>query len=154
VSAGLKFTGLHHFGVTVSDLTTSLRWYEDVLGWKGSRAGVNSGEEMSAALQLDDGEIAIGIVPLGDVFIELIECRRPTTGRHLPQSNADVGVAHLGIAVPDMNEAYDSLLARGAVFNSPPVTIRDGELSGARWAYFRDPDGNQIELWQHPTEEK
>ncbi len=150
MTSALRTSGLHHVGVTVSDLAASLQWYRDVLGWDGQDAGTNSGDEMSAALGLVDAEIAIGVVPLGDVFIELIQCRRPSNGQRTEQSNANVGVAHIGIVVDDMDASYELLRERGAAFNSPPVTIDAGELAGARWAYFRDPDGNQIELWQNP----
>jgi hypothetical protein len=47
-----------------------------------------------------------------------------------------------------MESAYSTLLERGAVFSSPPVTLTDGPLAGSRWAYLRDPDGIQLEIWQ------
>ena len=47
------------------------------------------------------------------------------------------------------SSAYDDLQARGAVFNGPPVTLTDGDLAGSQWAYLRDPDGIQLEIWQY-----
>jgi hypothetical protein len=52
--------------------------------------------------------------------------------------------------VDDMESAYSALVERGAVFSGPPVTLTDGPLAGSRWAYLRDPDGIQLEIWQDP----
>ncbi len=52
-----------------------------------------------------------------------------------------------------MDVAYSELISRGAVFNGPPVTLTDGDLAGSQWAYLRDPDGIQLEIWQYPQTE-
>ena len=56
---------------------------------------------------------------------------------------------HLGLivrAVADVDAWADYLTARGIALLQPPKTHRDG----ARSFYFRDPDGNQIQIIHHP----
>jgi hypothetical protein len=56
----------------------------------------------------------------------------------------------VGTLTITVRPCYTTLLERGAVFNAPPVTLTDGELAGSRWAYLRDPDGIQLEIWASP----
>ena len=66
--------------------------------------------------------------------------------------NSDIGATHVCLLIDDMDAAYETLLSRGAVFNAPPVTLTDGVLAGSRWAYLRDPDGIQLEIWAMPKQ--
>lgn len=52
----------------------------------------------------------------------------------------------LTLQVEDVDETYELLKGKGVKFEEPPG---DRESWGARTAYFRDPDGNLIELFQH-----
>lgn len=52
----------------------------------------------------------------------------------------------LTLQVDDVDEAYEALRTKGVKFEEPPS---DREAWSARTAYFRDPDGNLIELFQH-----
>ncbi len=51
------------------------------------------------------------------------------------------GLEHLGFRVADLDAAAAALVARGAVFQLPPTTIR-----GFRIAFITGPDGVPIEL--------
>jgi extradiol dioxygenase family protein len=64
--------------------------------------------------------------------------------------NCDVGATHICLQVNNMDDAFSTLEARGAVFNAPPVTLTEGDLAGSQWAYLRDPDGIQLEIWSWP----
>lgn len=55
----------------------------------------------------------------------------------------------LTLQVDDVDETYESLRTRGVKFEEPPS---DRVAWSARTAYFRDPDGNLIELFQHVHE--
>jgi catechol 2,3-dioxygenase-like lactoylglutathione lyase family enzyme len=56
-------------------------------------------------------------------------------------------VSHsMTIRVPDCRAAYETLLARGATFLTPPVSS-DWEVR----AFFRDPDGHLLEISEART---
>ena len=60
-----------------------------------------------------------------------------------PTSDPDRVSHSMTIRVPDALAAYETLRARGAAFLTPPVES-DWEIRG----FFRDPDGNLIEISQ------
>jgi catechol 2,3-dioxygenase-like lactoylglutathione lyase family enzyme len=58
-----------------------------------------------------------------------------------PPADPDTVAHSMTIRVPECRDAYDTLLARGARFLTPPVES-DWEIR----AFFRDPDGHLIEI--------
>ncbi|MBD2054464.1 VOC family protein, partial [Oculatella sp. FACHB-28] len=54
------------------------------------------------------------------------------------------GWRHLAFAVDDVDRAYETLSDRGVEFISPPVTY---DPLGIRIVYFKDIDGNILELY-------
>ena len=66
------------------------------------------------------------------------------------RSNADGGVLdHLGLIVrsaDDVDRWAAYLEAHGVTIDAKPKTHRDG----ARSCYFRDPDGNRVQIIHHP----
>jgi len=58
-----------------------------------------------------------------------------------PPSDPDRVSHELTLRVPDCPEAYEILRERGAEFLTPPVES-DWEIR----AFFRDPDGNLLEI--------
>ena len=53
------------------------------------------------------------------------------------------GYGHLALDVPDVDAAYDALLAAGATDRMSP---RPSPEPGVRMAYVADPEGNLLEL--------
>lgn len=58
-----------------------------------------------------------------------------------PPTDPDVVSDELTLRVPDCRGAYETLLARGAGFLSPPI-MYEREIR----AFLRDPDGHLIEI--------
>jgi predicted enzyme related to lactoylglutathione lyase len=53
--------------------------------------------------------------------------------------------------VPDINHAYDSLIARGVKFEGAPHMIHRHEDGTEEWmAFFTDPDGNLLAIMAQP----
>jgi len=81
---------------------------------------------------------------LGSVCLELFTAHNPPaaeTGREQP-----IGFKHLAFEVPDMEKAVAALQADGIVTGG--IIDCSSILRGMRVCFFKDPDGNQVELMQ------
>lgn len=138
---------LHHVGITVRDLDASLTWYADVLGVTPEVVAEGSGEELGRAVGVPAARLRFAMLRLGGAVVELL-CYDNDREDTFSRTNADVGSAHVCIDVPDLQQAYDDLSAKGVRFFSPPFRITDGPLEGCGFAYFSDPDGVTLELFE------
>jgi catechol 2,3-dioxygenase-like lactoylglutathione lyase family enzyme len=118
--------GLRHLALNVVDLAAMRRFYVDLLGfaveWEPDVDNVylSSGID-NLALHRASG-------PLGE-------------GRH--------PLDHLGLIVreaQDVDRWAEFLESQGVAMDAQPRTHRDG----ARSCYFRDPDGNRVQIIHHP----
>ena len=64
-------------------------------------------------------------------------------GHFRTTNRSDTVSQELTIRVPDCRAAYETLMARGAVFLTPPV-----DWGGEIRCFFRDPDGHLLEISQ------
>lgn len=144
-----KIEAVHHIGITVRDMQTSFDWYSKMFGLVPGVVNHGEGDELSRAVQVPDAKLDFSMIEIGGTRIEFLQYKNPV-GKDFDLNNSDVGATHICIQIDDMDLAYNTLLERGAVFNAPPVTLTDGHLAGSRWAYLRDPDGVQLEIWAQP----
>jgi catechol 2,3-dioxygenase-like lactoylglutathione lyase family enzyme len=77
---------------------------------------------------------------LGDTAVELIE-------RADWQSSETGGWQHLALEIDDLDAAYAELKAKGIAFHVEPKNVPADDPS-VRIAFFKDPDGNILELFQ------
>lgn len=111
---------LHHVSINVVDVERAASFYVDVLG-------------MDRLDRPDVGFPGAWLGFAGGRQVHLIEATVP----------GDVG-QHFAFAVDDIEVAVAALASAGTAVRGPaPV----GE-SGARQAFFHDPDGNRLELNQ------
>jgi catechol 2,3-dioxygenase-like lactoylglutathione lyase family enzyme len=128
--------GLRHLALNVRDLAGMKRFYVDLLGfaveWEPDPDNIylssgidNLALHRSAALTASrSAELAAGRAP-GD------------------------SLDHLGVIVRTADEVDQwaaFLESHGVTIDAQPRTHRDG----ARSCYFRDPDGNQVQVIHHP----
>lgn len=141
---------LHHLGVPVRDIEASLAWYEEMFGLECLFRAGGEGPEVERAVQVEGALIDAAFLRVGDIYLELIEFKAPV-GEDFALRNCDVGAIHIALDVPDVHEAHRVLTAKGAMFTNEPTFIPEGELAGHWFAYFRDPNGIQFELFQPPA---
>jgi len=155
-------------GITVSDMERAIAFYSEALSFTKISDVEVYGKEYEKLLGLFGVRLRLVRMQLGDEVIELIQHITPQ-GNPVPidsRSN-DLWFQHIAIVVRDMDQAYQKL--RG--FNVTHVSTAPQKLpdyisaaAGIEAFYFRDPDGNTLELiyfppdkgdrrWQKPTEQ-
>ncbi|MBB1510936.1 VOC family protein [Tessaracoccus sp. MC1756] len=147
---GFKVEGVHHVGIPVRDMKRSFEWYSSMFGLEPGPVNHNEGPDLEVGVQVPGAKLDYSMLEVGNVLIEFLEYQEPTDGKDFALRNCDVGAMHVCLQVDDMDAAYASLTEKGAVFNAPPFALTEGSLAGSQWAYLRDPDGIQLELWQYP----
>ena len=147
----VSLQGVQHVGVAVSDLARSLTFYADVLDVHPAFVAEGGGDALSQAVGVPDADLKFAFLKVGDSVLELLEYTQPT-GRAYALRNCDVGAVHIAFAVDDIDAMCKTLESRGVKFNAPPLQIDEGPLAGSTFAYFTDPDGVQLELFQVAAE--
>ncbi len=145
------FNGVHHVGLTVSDLDRSVKFYTEVLDCTVVVEQEKKGGYLGAIVGYPDADVRMAQVqPQGNSpRIELFEYRQPRSApRDLEPRN--VGNAHVCFMVEDLNALYERLVEYGVTTLSPPVEIDTGVNKGGFGLYLRDPDGITLEMFQLP----
>lgn len=141
-------------GFTVSDLDRSVRFFEDVLGFrKVSEVEVAGGdyERLQGVFPL---RMRVARLRLGEETLELAEYLAPA-GRPVPADSRsnDRWFQHVAIIVSDMHAAYARLREhRVAHASSGPqrLPVWNQAVGGIEAFYFKDPDGHVIEVLAFP----
>lgn len=137
--------GVFHASITVSDIQRSIEFYRDILGLELMFTRESSSEKLSKSLGVENAHLKIAMFKAGDDFLELIEYSNPKCDPKLLRP-CDVGSMHVAFQVSDIAALESKLEKHGYKFNAPPSFIQDGPMKGWLWAYFKDPDGAQLEL--------
>ena len=145
-------TGLHHVGLTVSDLDASIEFYRAVLRCTIRERSESEGPDVESLTGVPGARILTADLELGDgAVLELIQYVTPradTLTQHRPQP----GHTHIGFVVEDVDAAYERLTRYGSTPSSRPVVINEpgSAWDGIRAIYACDPDGRTIECLEAP----
>ena len=137
-----------HFGFTVRNLETSVRFYSALLGQAPFYEASEARDYVGRVVGYPGCSLKLAFfhLPETDSFLELLEYVAPI-GVDVSLETCNPGVAHLCFVVDDLDEEYRRIATIGGVFrHDRPVQRADG----GRAVYLRDPDGITIEL-QEPT---
>jgi len=121
---------MHHLAVEVSDAERSAEFYCSLLGFtRGARHDFP-----------DRGRVII-FVTLGDVAVEFLQAAEADP--HVAQPKM-VGFKHLCLHTDDVDGEIERLRQAGVKITLEPF---DTEIN-SRIAFFEDPEGLPLELWQ------
>ena len=123
LSHAVRFTGIHHCSLVVTDLERARRFYRDLLGLKP----INKPRTF---------EFEVAWFELGDDQVHLI-----------PREQSDsLSPRHMALHVDDAKAARQYFTARGI------KTTETTPIPGADRFFIQDPDGNRIECiqWLRP----
>jgi|ERR1700722_15458869 glyoxylase I family protein len=127
----MNIRSIHHIAILTDDYAKSKRFYTDVLGFEIIRETFRA-ERKSYKLDL-----AIA----GHYQIELFSFPEFRERGSYPEAK---GLRHLAFAVDDVAAAAAELVAKGV----PVEPVRVDELTGKRFVFFTDPNGQPLELYE------
>ena len=129
-----RVTLIQHINIQVSDRAKTRKFYEDVLGAEFLDRGPEMNERQ-LQLRIGNGEI------------HTTDTRNP----------AIAASAHFAVEINDWDELIENLDRLGVHYSTTPGRRNETENSWGRreyssgyYTYIHDPDGNMIELVQHP----
>lgn len=134
-----------HFGICVTDLDRSMRFYCDGLGFEPAErydlqdwpdSGLDRGLEITGPVDL-----VSQFIRSGDMGIELLFYRTPAPFGTPSASRGHIGITHLSFYVPDVGAAAARLVEAGG-------TLLEATRSnpGVDLVFIADPDGVRVEL--------
>jgi len=141
-------------GITVNDIDRAVDFYTKVLSFRKIAEREVAGEQHDRLYGVFGMRLAIVTMQLGDERIELMQFLAPR-GRPIPvdsRSN-DRWFQHVAIIVSDMDRTYAWLRQRKIEHASPGPQLLPAwnpHAGGIAAFYFRDPDGNYLEVLQFP----
>ncbi|MCW4013780.1 MAG: VOC family protein [Candidatus Bathyarchaeota archaeon] len=115
---------LDHIGVYISNLEKSIKFYEEMFGFK-------------VINRFMSGEAKIATLDMGGGLLELVQ--RPGSPGTPPVGNW----SHLAIYEPKFNETVAKIDSKG--IEKRLIT----QANGNRLCFFNDPDGHTIEIMEN-----
>jgi catechol 2,3-dioxygenase-like lactoylglutathione lyase family enzyme len=149
-------SSIDHVNLVVADLPRMLAFYRDVLGLTVTKEVTISGDWIGQTVGLTDvrAEVVYLDLPSGP-RIELLRYISPDAlqAPGVDRPNA-IGLRHLAFKVDDIDAVTQRLRAAGVEFFSGVQTVPDAQVTYAggvrkRLVYFRDPEGNILELCEY-----
>jgi lactoylglutathione lyase len=135
-----------HFGVCVSDLARSVRFYCDGFGFEKAESHT-IGSEFARLMGFSDVAVTSQFLRKGTTSIELLGFTDPPPfGEKSPRAINQLGLTHLSFRVRDVGGTATRVAELGgSILESSRTTI---DLGGTalEFVYCTDPDGVRIEL--------
>jgi catechol 2,3-dioxygenase-like lactoylglutathione lyase family enzyme len=142
-------------GITVNDMDRALDFYTRVLTFEKVSEREVAGDDYERLFGVFGMRLRVVRMRLGDEHIELMQFLAPR-GRPAPvdsRSN-DRWFQHIAIIVSSMDDAYARLRSfKVEHASSGPQRLPDWNpnAGGIKAFYFRDPDGNHLEVLEFPA---
>jgi lactoylglutathione lyase len=132
-----------HFGICVSDLDRSLRFYRDGLGFEQADSHSVSAE-FGPLMEVDEPQLESRFIRRDGVSIELLWFAQPGyTGDGSRRPMNQLGLTHLCFRVDDVEATAARLVELGGAIVDGTRTTFSPTLD---FVYCTDPDGVRIEL--------
>jgi catechol 2,3-dioxygenase-like lactoylglutathione lyase family enzyme len=139
-----------HFGICVSDLERSVRFYRDGLDFKPV-ASHQVGDEFSALMEVEGVKLESRMLSRDGVTIELLGFESPGhlgDGQRRPMNQ--LGLTHLSLRVDDVDRLASTIEHLGGIVVRGTRTTFNRPGARLDFLYCTDPDGVRIELMELP----
>ena len=135
-----------HFGICVSDLSRSLRFYCDGLGFEQAESH-EIGSEFAQLMDLSDVAVTSQFIRKGATAIELLAFREPEPFGDTERRPVNLlGLTHLSFRVADVEAVAAHLVELGGTRVASSKTTIDFGGTPLDFVYCTDPDGVRVEL--------
>ena len=146
---------IDHINLVVDNLEALTRFYETLLGLKVTKRVTIAGEWIDETVGLKN--VKADVVYLDAASgprIELIRYHSPPAPPHTVQPPNARGIRHIAFRVDDIDTMVERLTQGGVKFFSEVQNVPDSQVTYAggvrkRLVYFRDPEGNVLELCEY-----
>jgi catechol 2,3-dioxygenase-like lactoylglutathione lyase family enzyme len=155
-ASGVVGVAVDSVGITVDDMDRAVEFYRDILTFVPVSDFEIAGDGQERFLGVFGARVRVVRMQLGAEAIELMQFLAPR-GRPLPADSRsnDLWFQHVAIIVSDIDEAYEMLRKHGVEHASTgPQWLPDWNpnAGGISAFYFRDPDGNHLEILAFPPD--
>jgi catechol 2,3-dioxygenase-like lactoylglutathione lyase family enzyme len=135
-----------HFGICVSDLDRSLRFYCEALGFEQAESHA-IGNEFASLMEFEDVEMTSQFIRKGTAAIELLAFSRPAPfGDRERRAVNQLGLTHLSFRVDDLEAVAAKVVELGGAIVERSRTTLDFGGPPLLFVYCTDPDGVRVEL--------
>jgi catechol 2,3-dioxygenase-like lactoylglutathione lyase family enzyme len=135
-----------HFGICVSDLERSLRFYCEALGFEKAESH-EIGDEFAALMDFSDVAVTSQFIRKGPTAIELLAFTHPSPfGDGQRRAVNQLGLTHLSFRVDDLAATAARVVDLGGTVVESSRTKIDLGGTPLEFVYCTDPDGVRVEL--------
>ena len=127
----MKIKSIHHVAILTGDYDQSKLFYTQVLGF----------EILAETYREERKSYKLDLAINGQYQIELFSFPDYKERASFPEQK---GLRHLAFAVEDIEEQVAELVTKGADVQG----IRTDELTGKKFCFFYDPNGQPLELYE------
>tara|TARA_Y100000768_G_C23973355_1_gene681717 strand:+ start:1993 stop:2433 length:441 start_codon:yes stop_codon:yes gene_type:complete len=144
----MKIKNIRHTGIVTDNMTKSLKFYKDLLGFKIKKKMIEKGDTTDALTGFKKTKVeTVKLVsPDKNSMIELLKYKSPTPkkkSKHYEVSQ--VGISHMAFSVYDLKKTYKKLLKKKVYFKCEPKLSSDKKVF---LTFCKAPEGTWIELVQ------
>jgi catechol 2,3-dioxygenase-like lactoylglutathione lyase family enzyme len=146
---------IDHLNLVVQDLHAMTEFYQTLLGLNVSKRASITGEWIDRTVGLTQVKADVVYLDLpGGPRLELIRYHNPPAPPISVQPPNAFGFRHIAFRVDDIDQIVARLSSAGVKFFSAVQSVPDSQVTYAggvrkRLVYFRDPDGNVLELCEY-----
>ena len=134
-------TGIQHVGIVVGDINRSIDFYRNILGLEvGEKWEFEPGATLDSNMKLPRRAVFINTK---NAFFELLDLGENMKTKPEGAGGSTVGLHHIAFNVEKIHDFAASLGKKGIRFTTGPVDLKDITV-----AFFEDPDGNMLELFE------
>ena len=135
-----------HFGICVSDLDRSLRFYCDALGFEKAESH-EIGSEFAGLMDFPEVSVTSQFIRKGTTAIELLAFHEPAPfGAKERRAVNQLGLTHLSFRVDDVEAVAAKVVELGGTIVETSRTTIDFGGTPLEFVYCTDPDGVRVEL--------
>jgi len=137
---------LRHVGIVSGNLSKSIRFYKDVLGFKIIKKMDETGSNLSKIMGLKDVKVTtVKMKPRnGDSMVELLHWKSPKSKNKIKCPSLNYfGLTHYAMTVKNIDKLYQKLKKKGVKFIHKPLLSEDKNV---KLAFCKSPDGVFIEM--------